>query len=78
MWRQRARQNWFQGGDRSTKYFHAKASDCQSKNHIHGIFYGNGAWHEEEAKMADIFVEYYMGLFSSSQPVEFEELIHAV
>ena len=35
-------------------------------------------WHEEEAKIADIFVEYYMGLFSSSQPVEFEEFIHAV
>ena len=78
MWRQRARQNWFQGDDRSTKYFHAKASDRQSKNHIDGIFYGNGAWHEEEAKIANIFTEYYTGLFSSSQSVEFEELIHAI
>ena len=46
MWRQRTRQNWFQGGDRNMNYFHAKASDCQNKNHIDGIFDGNGVWHE--------------------------------
>ena len=46
MWRQRARQNWFQGGDRNMNYFHAKASDCQNKNHIDGIFDENGLWHE--------------------------------
>lgn len=78
MWRQRARQNWFQGGDRNTKNFDAKASHRQSKNHIDGIFYVNGVWHEKEAKIANIFMEYYTGLFSSSQPVEFEELIQAV
>jgi len=78
MWRQRARQNWFQGSDRNTKFFHAKASDRQSKNHIDGIFYGNGVWHEEEAEIARIFVEYYMGLFSSSLPVDFDEILHAI
>ena len=56
MWRQRARQNWFQSGDRNTKFFHAKASDRQSKNHIDSIFDGNGMWHEEEAEIVGIFV----------------------
>ena len=78
MWRQRARQNWFQGGDRNTKFFHAKASDRQSKNHIDGIFDGNGVWHEEEAEIAGIFVDYYTGLFSPSLPVDFEEILHVV
>ena len=78
MWRQRARQNWFQSGDRNTKFFHAKASDRQSKNHIDGIFYGNGMWHEEEAEIAGIFVYYYTGLLSSSLPTDFEEILHAV
>ena len=52
----RARQNWFQSGDRNTKFFHAKASDRQSKNHIDSIFDGNGMWHEEEAEIVGIFV----------------------
>ena len=78
MWRQRARQNCFQGGDRNTKFFHAKASDSQSKNHIDGIFYGNRVWHEEEAEIPGIFVDYYTGLFSSSSPVDFKEILHAI
>ena len=78
MWRQRARKNWFQCGDRNTKFFHAKALDRQSKNHIDGIFYGNGVWHEEEAEIAGIFVDYYTGLFSSSSPMDFEEILHAI
>ena len=78
IWRQRARQNWFQGGDRNTKYFHAKALDCQSKNHIDGIFDGNGVWHEEETEIVRIFVKYYTGLFSSSLPKDFEKILCAV
>ena len=78
MWRQRARQNWFQGGDRNMKFFHAKASDRQSKNHIDDIFYGNGVWREEEAEIARIFVEYYTDLFSSSIPVDFKEILYIV
>ena len=35
-------------------------------------------WHEEEAEIAGIFVDYYMGLFSSSLPMDFEEILHAV
>ena len=60
------------------KFFHAKASDRQSKNHIEGIFYGNEVWHEEEAKIVEIFVDYYTGLFSSSSPMDFEEILHAI
>ena len=78
MWRKRAKQNWFQGGDRNTKFFHAKALYRQSKNHIDGIFDGNGVWHEEEAEITGIFVDYYTGLFSSSLLVDFEEIFHAV
>ena len=78
MWRQRARKNWFQCGDRNTKFFHAKALDRQSKNHIDGIFYGNGVWHEDEVEIAGIFVDYYTCLFSSSSPMDFEETLHAI
>ena len=35
-------------------------------------------WHEEEAEIAGIFVDYYTCLFSSSSPMDFEEILHAI
>ena len=42
MWKQRARLNWFQEGDRNTRFFHARASSRFQKNLIEGIFYAFG------------------------------------
>jgi len=35
-------------------------------------------WHEDEAEIAGIFVDYYTDLFSSSLPEDFEEILHVV
>lgn len=78
MWKQRSRLNWFQHGDRNTSFFHAKASARQRKYFIHGLLDDDGVWQVEEDKMAEIAIGYYGDLFSTSNSVEFSELLLAV
>lgn len=72
MW---ARLNWFQNGDRNTKFFHAKASACAQ---IEGIFYDNGALKEEEKDIERVFVDYYSDLFNSSIPSNLEDIVSII
>ena len=78
MWRQRARLNWFQGGDRNTSFFHTKASSRQRKNLIEGLMDADGVWQEDEGKIEEVVVEYYNNLFTSSSPLDFSELLQAI
>ena len=78
MWYQRSRINWYQFGDRNTSYFHAKASARQKKNYMEGLMDDNGQWHIEENKMGELVINYYTDLFSSSNPLEFAELLQAM
>ena len=38
----------------------------------------NDVWQEEEAEIEKVFVDYYSELFSSSNPIEFNEILEAV
>lgn len=38
----------------------------------------NGVWQEDDQKIEEVVVAYYKELFTTSQPTEFSELIHAV
>ena len=78
MWRQRARLNWFQGGDRNTIFFHAKASSRQKKNLIERLLDFDGVWQEEDEKIEKVVVEYYNNLFTSSSPTDFLEILQAI
>ena len=44
MWLQRSRINWFQEGDRNTRYFHSKASARFQNNFIEGTEDSGGTW----------------------------------
>lgn len=78
MWRQRSRQNWFREGDRNTRFFHAKASSRFQKNFIEGVFDATEVWQEEDGEIEDSFVKYYSDLFTSSNPLDFSEIVEAV
>ena len=78
MWRQRSSLNWFQSGDRNTSFFHAKASAQQKENFIKGIMDVNEVWQEDDQKIEEVVVTYYKELFTTSQPIEFSDLLHAV
>ncbi|KAK9995768.1 hypothetical protein SO802_020454 [Lithocarpus litseifolius] len=78
MWKQRARLNWFQNGDRNTRFFHAKASARAQKNLIEGVFDENEIWQEDGKEIERVFVDYYSELFTSSNPSNFEDIVNAI
>lgn len=78
MWRQRKRLNWFWGGDRNTRFFRSKASARFLKNFVDGVFNPNEVWQKDDSKIEKCFVDYYTELFTSSNPVDFSEIIEVV
>ena len=78
LWKQRSRVDWLKEGDHNTSFFHAKASSRFQKNLIEGIVDSNDVQQEEEAEIEKVFVDYYSELFSSSNPIEFNEILEAV
>lgn len=65
-WKQRAIANWLNHGDRNTTFFHAFASDRKRNNQIQGMQSVHGVWCTEDAEMAEIIIQYFDSLFSSS------------
>lgn len=78
MWLQRSRIDWFQSGDRNTRYFHARASTHLKKNLIEGLLDSNDVWQEEDNRIEEIVVDYYLNLFTSSNHVECDEILQAI
>lgn len=78
MWLQRSCINWFQYGDRNTRFFHAKTLARYSKNLIDGLMDSNDVWHEKEDEVKGIVLDYYTKLFSSSNSQDFDEIIQVV
>ena len=74
MWLQRSCINWFQSGDRNTRFFHVKALARDSKNLIYGLMDLNDVWQEEEDKVQGIVFDYFMNLFYFQQLARFTRL----
>ena len=67
-WRQRSRAIWLPAEDRNTKFFHQRASQRRRKNHIAGFLDNNGLWSTSEEATAREVENYFMDLFTSSNP----------
>ena len=78
MWRQRSRISWLQSGDRNTRFFYEKASARYKNNLIKGLMDENGRWLEGDEYVEKLMLQYYEMLFTSSDHVEFEEILDAV
>jgi hypothetical protein len=65
-WKQRAKQNWFQYGDRNTPFFHAWATQRKKKtNYIGHVKDMEGREWKKHNEVGQAFVRYYQGLFTS-------------
>ncbi|XP_062152877.1 uncharacterized protein LOC133861169 [Alnus glutinosa] len=77
-WKQRAKQNWYQHGDRNTQFFHSWANSWRKTNTICRIFYGNGRVWRKKEEISMLFLDYYKMLSSSSNPVGIEGCLNSI
>ncbi|KAK9750883.1 hypothetical protein RND81_02G228300 [Saponaria officinalis] len=74
-WRQRSRTLWLKDGDKNTKFFHRKAGQRRQKNQITKIVDEEGRIHEGTRDIKDVAVKYFEGMFATSDPTSFDDLL---
>ncbi|KAL0454592.1 UNVERIFIED_CONTAM: hypothetical protein Slati_0798400 [Sesamum latifolium] len=67
-WRQRSKDLWLREGDQNTAFFHRRASHRFQTNMIRRIKNSEGVWVEEAEDIQKCILEYFGGIFASSQP----------
>ncbi|KAK2659427.1 hypothetical protein Ddye_005960 [Dipteronia dyeriana] len=60
--------DWFKSGDCNSKFFHWKAFARKARNEIKGLLDDNGVLCNTKVGVESIVVNYFSGLFSSSNP----------
>ncbi|XP_019241599.1 PREDICTED: uncharacterized protein LOC109221581 [Nicotiana attenuata] len=65
-WKQKAGMNWFQDGDRNTKFFHAQVNGRRKRLQLNRIKDADGNWLEDNADMADEAVRFFQNQFHES------------
>ena len=78
LWQQRSKSHWIKSGDKNTSFFHNRASQRYRRNTIHGLLNARGEMCCGDKKVAELMVEYYTDLFTSSQPSEIDMVLHHI
>lgn len=78
MWSQRSKIGWLKDEDKSTWYFHRKASQRRCRNYIKGLFDNESRWCTQPSRVVDTVVGFYQNQFTSSNPTSFEEILERI
>ena len=77
MWKQRSQARWLHEGDNNTRYFHSRATHRFRRNKIDALENSVGEKCVDESEIANILVEHYQSLFTSSSPNSIEAALEA-
>lgn len=77
-WKQRAKENWLQFGDRNSKFFHACANQKHSRSRIQNIFDIDGRNCSTKEAIEEAFMGYFRDLFKAGGKLEVEECVDAL
>ena len=78
MWQQRSHDHWMISGDRNSKYFHNRASQRFRRNKISELRNADGVLVSGNEGVSAMVVEYYSKLYTSSDPVDTEEVVQFI
>ena len=78
MWSQWSKILWLRDGDRKTRYFHSKASQCKHCNYIKGVYNREGRWCTDPRSMVDTMLEFYQGLFTTTNLTSFDDILEQI
>jgi hypothetical protein len=65
MWQQRSRISWLMAGDKNTRFFHLRASQCRRKNRISKLKRPDGQLTEDLQEMGNLISSFYKELYTS-------------
>ena len=77
-WWQRSRSIWLLAGDKNTKYFHQRASQCRRKNQILGVLDSEGNWCTSEDRIAQVAESYFQNFFTSAHSNNIDSVLRTV
>ena len=77
MWKQQSQALWLHEGDNNTRYFHSRATHKFRRNKIEALENSRGERCVNENGIANILVDFYQNLFTSSSPDQIEEALEA-
>ncbi|XP_048633068.1 uncharacterized protein LOC125607235 [Brassica napus] len=77
-WHQKSRNMWHSSGDLNTKFYHALTKQRRIRNKIVGLYDEAGNWVTEENGVEKVAVDYFDGLFSSTNPGEFDSFLEEI
>lgn len=78
MWHQRFKVQWIKNGDKNTKFFHGTATQRKQRNFIKRFRDSGGAWQTGEGVISKMLVDFYSGLFTTSNPHNLEIILEGV
>ena len=78
MWKQRSRNAWLKEGDSNTRFFHCRATQRNRRNFIEGLEDETGLWEVDETRMGKVLEQYFNSIFTSSDPMGFEEILNGI
>ena len=77
-WEQKSRTKWHTCGDRNTQFYHALTKQRRIQNRIIGLYNEEGIWVNSESKVEEVAVKYFMDLFHTSSPEDFNSFLEEV
>lgn len=78
MWQERSHIQWLKNGDQNTKFFHGIATQRKHRKFLKGLKDENEVWQEDKEVFSKVLNRFYVELFTSSQPHDFDRILEGI